>query len=68
MKREHKCVQEMNDLLRSNNTRLVQTISVTSRELIQVATEKADTKVRKKPVLVFASYCPFCGQALKGMV
>jgi thiol-disulfide isomerase/thioredoxin len=66
--KEHTCVKEMNDLLEPNNTQLAQVLSVTGRELVQVATEKRDSKVRKKPVLVFASYCPFCGNALKGMV
>lgn len=26
-----------------------------------VATEKANTELRKKPIKLFASYCPFCG-------
>ena len=30
-----------------------------------VETEKADKAVRKKPVPVFASYCPFCGESYK---
>jgi hypothetical protein len=26
-----------------------------------ILTEKLDDKVRKKPVKLFATYCPFCG-------
>ena len=69
MKRKHKCVEEMNDRLREHNTRLAEAIDFSGkeRELIQLATVKADAKVRKKPAAVFASYCPFCGVELKGM-
>lgn len=26
-----------------------------------VVTEKADSDIRKKPISVFATFCPFCG-------
>lgn len=32
---------------------------------VQIVTEKADSGVRKKPVPVFSSFCPFCGEAYK---
>ena len=65
----HKCIKEMNDMLAEHNTRLAETIdfSGNKRELLQLSTVKFDEKVRKKPVTVFANYCPFCGTALKGM-
>ncbi len=29
-----------------------------------VVAEKADSDIRKKPISVFASFCPFCGDKL----
>ncbi len=31
----------------------------------QIVTEKEDSSVRKKPVHIFSSFCPFCGEAYK---
>lgn len=64
---EHKCVDRVNDQLKSRNTRLSLAFSLAAdRELIMLATEKADPSVRKKPVLFFANYCPMCGVKLRG--
>lgn len=30
---------------------------------VNITTEKADKDNRKKPISLFASYCPFCGTA-----
>jgi len=30
---------------------------------VQIVTEKENSDVRKKPVAVFSSFCPFCGEA-----
>lgn len=30
---------------------------------VQIVTEKENSDVRKKPISVFSSYCPFCGEA-----
>jgi len=32
---------------------------------VQIVTEKENSDVRKKPVPVFSSFCPFCGEAYK---
>jgi len=66
----HKCIKEINEQLTEHNGILSLAIdcSVEKRELIQLSVEKLDLKVRKKPPALFASYCPFCGKALKGMV
>lgn len=66
MKKPHTCIQEINERLREHNTRLAVAIDLSGkgRELVQLATEKIDTKVRKRPPLMFASYCPFCGVEL----
>ena len=62
----HDCVRQVNDLLASNNTEISVAISFSTprRELIQLATNKANQSKRGKPVPFFASYCPFCGISL----
>lgn len=62
----HDCVQRINALLADKNTAIATAISFSDqgRELIQITTCKKDSKVRGKPVLFFASYCPFCGVKL----
>lgn len=62
----HDCVKQINELLAPSNTRLAEAISFSSntRELIILATVKADDKVRRKPALFFASFCPMCGVKL----
>jgi hypothetical protein len=64
----HTCFKDINEKLKQYNTRLAVNIDVSgqNRELIQVATVKADIDVRKKPSTMFASHCQFCGVKLKG--
>jgi hypothetical protein len=64
----HDCVKRVNDQLREYNTRLASAISFSQpeRELIALETVKADPFVKKKPVVMYASHCPFCGVKLKG--
>lgn len=60
----HDCVERVNALLKEHNTRLLDIIALASGpqpKRIALATQKADDKVRKKPALFFASYCPMCG-------
>jgi hypothetical protein len=68
MTTEHDCIKSMNEGLKPYNTQLSMAIDFSgkNRELIQLATVKADNAVRKKPASVFASYCPFCGVKLAG--
>jgi hypothetical protein len=68
-KRQHKCIDEMNDRLKEHNATISTAIDFSGkeRELVSVGVVKLDTKVRKKLPTLFASYCPFCGVALKGM-
>lgn len=61
----HNCVEKINALLAEHNTRLMGIISFgPGPERIALATVKADDKVRKKPALFFATYCPMCGVKL----
>ena len=64
---KHDCVRRINEQLKPHNTALAGAIcfSEPERELIQVATVKADQKMRVKPRLMFASFCPFCGVNLR---
>lgn len=64
----HDCVERVNALLKEHNTRLMDVITLANGpqpERIALATQKADDKVRKKPALFFASYCPMCGVKLE---
>jgi hypothetical protein len=63
----HDCVKEVNEKLAEYNTRIAEAFSLTGsqRELIPLLTVKADDKVRRKPVQMYASYCPFCGVSLE---
>lgn len=65
MSEKHDCVERVNALLKEYNTRLMGVITFgEGPERIALATVKADDKVRKKPALFFASYCPMCGVKL----
>lgn len=68
MSQKHDCILRIDEQLTAHNTRIAQAIDFSgeNRELIQVATVKADASVRKKPVAMFATFCPFCGAKLKG--
>lgn len=63
------CVETINEKLAEAglNTRikvpmlLSNDLKVGAKKL-QVVTEKADVSVRKHPVSVFTSFCPFCGE------
>lgn len=63
---KHDCVAHINKMLLDKNTEIATAISFSdmSRELIQVATVKADVSKRGKAAAFFASYCPFCGVKL----
>ena len=63
------CVTEINEKLTEagHNTRIKTPLILTkSLDLrgtkLEIVTEKADRNVRKKPVSVFSTYCPFCGE------
>jgi hypothetical protein len=68
MSKKHDCIERINEQLKPFNTALAMAIDLSgkNRELIQVATVKADTADRKKPSAMFASHCPFCGVKLEG--
>jgi hypothetical protein len=63
----HDCIKQVNEQLAQHNTRIAEAFSLTGSqcELIPIQTVKADDKVRRKPVNMYASYCPFCGVKLE---
>jgi hypothetical protein len=63
----HDCIKKIDKALLEHSTRVAVSFSFSnpSRELIQVATAKSDPNSRKKPKIMFASFCPFCGVSLE---
>jgi len=59
----HDCIKRINEQLAEYNTAISVALSIESpsRELIVVGTHKINDSVRKKPMSMFASFCPFCG-------
>lgn len=65
------CIKDTNKVLeeRGLNTRLDIPImfnrgngNLGSSPQVLIKTKKADTTKREKPIKLFASYCPFCGE------
>jgi hypothetical protein len=59
------CIKETNEAMEKSemNTKLRLAFSLNgtiNRAIISV--EKFDDKIKKKPIKLFATYCPFCGQ------
>ncbi len=56
-----KCIDELNELLKEKNTRLVVSVSSkTGAEKVAVYTERVEHRGGRVTVVV-ANYCPFCG-------
>lgn len=57
---EHKCFESANEQLRKKNTKLSFAMQIPSGESrLVIGTEKIGRG--PKPVLMLASFCPFCG-------
>lgn len=67
------CIETTNKYLKENypelNTQIYVPIALfrndsgsPSYHKVVIETEKLDDKKRKKPIVLFASYCPFCGE------
>ena len=65
-----KCIEQLNEVLASQNARIATAFQVTEsldvRMKILVATERIDQNTRKALPVVAASHCPFCGVKLGG--
>jgi predicted HNH restriction endonuclease len=58
------CIEKINQKLddEDTNTRVHIALSLSGQDdTIIVSTSKKDPKVRKKPVNILPTYCPFCG-------
>ncbi|WP_439392580.1 hypothetical protein ACRQ5Q_24470 [Bradyrhizobium sp. PMVTL-01] len=53
-------MKEVNEKLAEHNTKIE--LPLIGRQQPFVSTIKLDDKKRGKPILVFASFCPFCGE------
>jgi len=58
------CWKSINETLRKEGSQLGFSFTMTGHEYLQVTTENVG-KSRKKPSIVVASHCPFCGSKLK---
>lgn len=57
------CIAKANEHLREHNTKIELPMWSASGVLAPfVQTMKLDEKKRGKPTMIFASYCPFCGE------
>lgn len=60
------CIETMNKTLEDHNCKITRAVQLTNalglvaRTVVQ--TEKLDKTKRKKPPVVMATYCPFCGE------
>jgi hypothetical protein len=54
------CILTVNKMLAEHNTRI--TLPMVGPQLPFVQTEKLDERKRGKPLFMFASCCPFCGE------
>lgn len=59
-----RCVVSVNDLLADNNTRIERIFLISKGEGIGIRTEKVVKKKRQGPTVLFATFCPFCGERL----
>jgi hypothetical protein len=58
------CITKVNAALAGDNTQLGITVVIGGQtsSLPTIVTEKVNTKLRKGPVAVIPSFCPFCGE------
>lgn len=59
------CIRTIDKLLadKGTNTQLVVGLSLKDGpSLATITTRKLDPSLRGKPVIMYATYCPFCGQ------
>lgn len=60
------CMERIDAHLKERNLKLVRSVCISSDGIrmpdkLVLATEKINSKVRRKPRVVVAHFCPFCG-------
>ena len=58
------CIAEVNEKLAERNGELSITLWPVIRPILE--TNKVDTKMRVRPPMIVATYCPFCGTKYPG--
>lgn len=62
--KQHKCFKDIDEKLKSHNTRL--SCNLLDHNELLIATERIETgRWKKRAALVVATFCPFCGEKLK---
>ena len=59
------CIEEMNKELEKQNMNTKLELAFGMKGVIKkvlICVVKLDDKIKKKPIKLFATYCPFCGQ------
>ena len=57
------CIKNVSEKLKEHNTALKLPLLLDGGpDRVLIETQKADSKNRKKPMNLFASFCPFCGE------
>lgn len=67
------CIKQINDNFKSSKNIVAQNTKIghvhrfeltenNNTESVMIVTEKINPQLRIKPITLFASYCPFCGE------
>lgn len=67
------CIKQINESFKSSKNIVAQNTKIghvhkfelpknNNTESVMIVTEKINSQLRIKPITLFASYCPFCGQ------
>lgn len=55
------CIETINEKLAEKNTMIDSVFCSDGTETMRIATIKIDKKVRKGPIKLIPTFCPFCG-------
>lgn len=58
----HDCIEKANRALAEKNTRIELVFSAVERQRPIIRTVKIDPKKRVGPIMLLATFCPFCGK------
>lgn len=61
----HRCFELADEKLKDKNTELVEKWEFPSgRARLTIATRKINSRLKGEPLVIVASFCPFCGEEL----
>ena len=62
----HPCIAQINKMLAPRGARLIGTLVLSGAPTpIVIATESTEFKKTKRPMLLTANFCPFCGEEMR---